>query len=257
MALHRLGVALRVVVLTVGEWRLGDERPEAGVVSGVRKVGQLLVGHRQVLAQLLEARGHLSEAPFDEGPGHRGQCRSGAPAGPTRRATMQGMTPRFRPPSRRALVALIAPLAVACGNGGDDPAGGCGPITREALDSAYLVHVLGTETAVDYTSDPPTSGPHQPSPPVEGVVTDPITRPIQVGILERGDVLIQHAPDLAAADVEALEALAGGDVIVAPNPDLPAPVVATAWTYKRTCSEVDIDALEAFATERAGNGPED
>lgn len=168
------------------------------------------------------------------------------------------MLPRSQPLLARALaVTLVTVAGAACGGDGAEAEGGCGSIVREALDSAYLVHVLGTESAVDYTSDPPTSGPHQPSPPVDGVVAEPITRPIQVGILERGDVLVQHDPDLPAADIEDLRSLAGDDVIVAPNPDLPAPVVATAWTYKQTCNEVDLDSLEQFATERAGHGPED
>lgn len=157
---------------------------------------------------------------------------------------------------RFLLTTLSLSLATggACGSGGDD--GACGPIRREALDPAYLVHVLGTETAVDYTSDPPTSGPHQPGPPVEGVVDEPITRPIQVGILERGDVLLQHDPDLPAGDLAALQELAGERVVVAPNPDLPDPVVATAWVYKRTCSSVDAEALQGFVDERVDNGPE-
>ena len=41
-----------------------------------------------------------------------------------------------------------------------------------------------------------------------------------------------------------------------PNPDLPAPVVATAWLFKRTCDEVDVPALEAFIDQRRGKGPE-
>jgi hypothetical protein len=154
-----------------------------------------------------------------------------------------------------AVLGALAVATTACG-GGDGGTGACGPITREALDASYLVHVLGEGTGVEYTSDPPTSGPHQPGPPVDGVVDEPISRPVQVGILERGDVLLQHGPDVPADDLAALEALGGPGVVVAPNPDLPDLVVATAWTYKRTCSGVDVDALQEFVDERAGNGPE-
>jgi hypothetical protein len=79
---------------------------------------------------------------------------------------------------------------------------------------------------------------------------------VQVGILERGDIVLQHDPDLPASDRTALEALAGRRVVVAPNADLAAPVVATAWLYKQTCDDVDVDALEAFIAERSGKGPE-
>lgn len=142
----------------------------------------------------------------------------------------------------------------ACGAGASRDAA-CGPTTRESLDPAYLVHVVGDAPGIEYTSDPPTSGPHQPGPPVAGVVDEPITRPVQVGILERGDILLQHDPELDGAALADLEALAGGRVVVAPNPDLPDPVVATAWLFKRTCQTVDVGALQEFADERAGKGP--
>jgi hypothetical protein len=45
-------------------------------------------------------------------------------------------------------------------------------------------------------------------------------------------------------------------VVVAPNPDLPAPVVATAWLFKRTCQITDTVALQDFVDQRVGNGPE-
>lgn len=164
---------------------------------------------------------------------------------------MAWSSPRAR---RAALLGAIA-AASACGAGSGDE-GACGPITRESLDPAYLVHVLDGGDDVEYTSDPPTSGPHQPGPPVAGVVGEPLPRPVQVGILERGDVLLQHDPDLGAAARADLEALAGDRVVVAPNPDLPAPVVATAWLFTRACRAVDVEPLQQFVDERVGNGPE-
>ncbi len=153
-----------------------------------------------------------------------------------------------------ALAVGLAGVGAACGGG--DGGRTCGPITREALDPAYLVHVVGDDPGVEYTSDPPTSGPHQPAPATAGAVDEPLPRPVQVGVLERGDVLIQHDPELAPADRGRLEALAGDGVVVAPNPDLPDPVVATAWLFKRGCDAVDVEALEEFIDERQGKGPE-
>jgi hypothetical protein len=156
----------------------------------------------------------------------------------------------------RSGVLLVGALGVGACSGGSGGETGCGPTTREALDPAYLVHVLEDAGDLEYTSDPPTSGPHQAGPAVSGVVDDPLTRPVQVGILERGDVLIQHDPDLSATATAALAALAGERVVVAPNPSLPAPIVATAWLFKRTCDSVDVEALQEFAAERVGDGPE-
>jgi hypothetical protein len=153
--------------------------------------------------------------------------------------------------------ALVLGGLSACGDGGGDTgSASCGPATREALDPQFLVHVLGDADA-EYTSDPPTSGPHQPTPPVGGVVDEPITRPIQVGILERGDILLQYLPSLPETDRTALEALAEERVTVAPNPDLDDPVVATGWVFKQTCSAVDADELEQFISDHVGNGPDD
>jgi hypothetical protein len=151
---------------------------------------------------------------------------------------------------------LLAAIALGSCGGGSGDGQACGPTTRESLDPAYLVHVLGEADDLEYASDPPTSGPHQPGPEVAGVVAEPLTRPVQVGILERGDVLIQHLPDLDDESRADLDALGGDRVVVAPNPDLPAPVVATAWLFKRTCETVDTAALRDFVAERVGNGPE-
>jgi hypothetical protein len=125
---------------------------------------------------------------------------------------------------------------------------------REAFDPNSLQHVLPGGRVPEYLTNPPTSGPHVPGPPLKGVRTDVLDKPSQVGALEAGDVLIQHR-DLDDASRKRLEALAGDQVIVAPNPDLPAEVVATAWVTKQSCSSVDSAALNAFITAHRGKGP--
>jgi len=155
-----------------------------------------------------------------------------------------------------AAAAAVPLLLAGCGDDGGSGAGGaCGPIRRERLDPNFLQHVL-TDDGIVYTSDPPTSGPHQQTPPVEGVVDEALSKPVQIGVLERGDVLLQHGPDVPEQQVADIEALAGDGVVVAPDPDLADPVVATAWVHKRTCSSVDVDDLEEFIAERRGKGPE-
>jgi hypothetical protein len=160
-----------------------------------------------------------------------------------------------RPPPTIAAAALLALIALAApGCGGSGSSAACGPIRREALDSRFLSHVLG-DAKVQYTSNPPTSGPHQPTPPVTGVQAQAIPEPVQVGLLEAGDVLLQHRPDLPAAQRTELEALAGDGVVVAPAPDLPDAIVATAWVYKRSCSSMDDASLRDFVKARQGKGP--
>ena len=69
--LHGIGVALGIVVLAVGQGGLRDQRAQPGVVGRLGEVGQLLIGHGEVVPQLAEPAGDLCEAAFDEGPGHR------------------------------------------------------------------------------------------------------------------------------------------------------------------------------------------
>lgn len=153
--------------------------------------------------------------------------------------------------------------AAACGGGGasgdDAPAAGCGEVLEERLDPDHLVHVLPGAAEPAYLTDPPTSGPHGPAAARRGVAEEPLSRVEQVGQLEAGVVLVQHDPALAPDDLAALEALAeGAGVLVAPNDELPAPVVATAWTRKLVCASLadgGVDALSAFVAELAGQGP--
>jgi hypothetical protein len=154
------------------------------------------------------------------------------------------------------LSALVVVAMIAAGCGGDASGSkACGPITRERLDPDYLVHTLPGAPEPSYLSDPPTSGAHQPSPDISGVVAEPLTRPVQVGLLETGKVLVQHQPDLADDEIAALTELAGEQVIVAPNPDLDDPIVATAWVTKRTCRQLDSEALREFIDGHVGTGP--
>ena len=253
--LHGIGVALGVLVLTVGERRLGHERPQPGVVGGLGEVPELLLGHGQLLAELLEARADLGEAALDEGPGHRGSVRpTGARPGSATMLRWPG-TLRRAPLGRRGARGRSASARAAA-----DPAttGACGPTTRESLDPAYLVHVLGDADDLEYTSDPPTSGPHQPGPAVTGVV-DGAAAPARCrsGSSSEATSSSSTTPTSTTGQRADLEALADDRVVVAPNPDLPAPgrgdgLALQAHVPDASTSEPSQD----FVDERVGNGPE-
>jgi hypothetical protein len=122
---------------------------------------------------------------------------------------------------------------------------------EEPPDPSSSVHVLPGTPEPSYLTDPPTSGAHQAVGDVDSIQAEALPRPQQVGILEGGRVLVQFDPAIGAESRTALTDLAAPEVVVAPNPDLPAPVVATAWRHKLTCSGVDFEALQAFIAERA------
>lgn len=168
---------------------------------------------------------------------------------------MPGRHPLIRTALIVAAVALVLPVLAGCGDSGG-AASACGPTHREALDPNFPLHVLPGATDVHYRTDPPTSGAHQPAPRLARVQRRPLPRPVQVGLLEAGDVLVQYR-GLSGPDVVRLRRLAGGHVVVAPYPTMShrARVVATAWIFKRTCSAVDIGAIEEFVQQRAGHGP--
>ena len=148
------------------------------------------------------------------------------------------------------VVLLAVPLA-ACSGGGSRAA--CSAATAEPINPD-LRHVFEGGAEPVYTTEPPTSGPHAPGARPKGVLTQPLSRPTQVGALEGGTVLLQYR-DLSADEVRSLSDLVTDNVVVAPNASLPDRVVATAWLSKQTCSGVDATALRGFIRTHAGRGP--
>lgn len=172
------------------------------------------------------------------------------PAAPTRRRRVA----RFAP-----LLVLLVPAVIAASilvHAHSGPASDAGATCRrpspEPVDPQSGVHLLANAPEPVYRTDPPTSGPHVMNPAARGAVQTPLSRPVQVGVLERGDVLVQYGPEVTATDRAELEALAGDEVVVAPNPGLSASVVATAWHTKLNCSGVDTAALQSFVVATEG-----
>lgn len=113
-----------------------------------------------------------------------------------------------------------------------------------------------TESEGEVTGPPaPTSG--DPSAdPVCGVSEAAVDVDTQVGALAAGIVVVQYR------DVEDAEAVVGAlaetptQVLVAPNAELDARVVATAWGRRLELEQVDGKALRAFVTAHQGLGPD-
>jgi len=125
---------------------------------------------------------------------------------------------------------------------------------REPLDPASFLHVIDPGTAA-FLTNPPTSGPHISGQTPIGVMKSAIDPAIQVSILEGGSALIQYDESLDASGVKLLEQLSTERVVVAPGVNLPTPVIATAWTWKLTCSEPDSAALLDFVEQRVSSAP--
>ncbi len=121
----------------------------------------------------------------------------------------------------------------------------CAPVVVEQLDSDNS-HLLPGSMAPDYLTDPPTSGPHVGGVRVTGIRNGPIGRVEQVSSLETGVVIVQYRSPLKDEATTQLSTLPLQDVAIAPNDELPAPIVVTGWSVKMTCQGVNRAAIEQF-----------
>ena len=152
----------------------------------------------------------------------------------------------------RLLGALLVTVAISATACGDDATASCVEV-REPEDPLSIQHVLDPE-GVEFRTDPPTSGPHLAGPPLEGLFDQPITPAAQVRTLESGGVVVQYDD---ATGLDALRPLLDDDalrVAIAPA-ELPASVVATAWTWKLTCERPDAGRILEFARARTADAP--
>jgi hypothetical protein len=103
------------------------------------------------------------------------------------------------------------------------------------------------ETPVSYNVTPPVGGDHSASPQPCGAYSEPIANERGVHSMEHGAVWITYQPQLAAAEVDRLAALADKKyVLVSPYPNLPSPVVASAWGRQVALTSAGDPRLQAF-----------
>lgn len=113
-----------------------------------------------------------------------------------------------------------------------------------------------TEAEGEATGPPaPTSG-DDTADPVCGVSSEPVDVDTQVGALAAGIVVVQYRDPGDADPVVGAVAETPRRVFVAPNADLGARVVATAWGRRLELAEVDGQVLRAFVTAHVGIGPD-
>jgi hypothetical protein len=105
-----------------------------------------------------------------------------------------------------------------------------------------------TEGAVNYAQSPPAGGEHNPIWQNCGFYDEPIRNETAVHSLEHGAVWITYSPDLPQDEIERLQDLAQSNryVLASPYPDLPSPVVASAWGKQLTLESAEDSNLEQF-----------
>ena len=148
--------------------------------------------------------------------------------------------------------------------GVDQTAAGCTEI--ETPEEMTANHV-DDGTAVQYSTDPPTSGDHWLDPAPSGFnppssVGDPPTERL-LHNMEHGQIIFWYRPDSPQTVIDDLEgyfdSTTGGAAILGqPYETVPASYnfTMTGWGASQSCKEVSEDIINAFREEFQGRGPE-
>jgi hypothetical protein len=114
-----------------------------------------------------------------------------------------------------------------------------------------------SEAPQQYAQTPPAGGVHSAAWQNCGIYDQPVRNEIAVHSLEHGAVWLTYRPDLPAAAVESLRSLVRGHshVLLSPYPDLPQPIVATAWGLQLPIQDASDPRLPAFIS-RYEKGPQ-
>jgi Protein of unknown function (DUF3105) len=162
-------------------------------------------------------------------------------------------------------VGALGPPKVACGPY-DDPslAGELQPLMTKPDGTVNRDHF--SRDANDpyphpfpYSTNPPTSGPHDDFPVIAGIYDTPLDDEALVHSLEHGIVIVSYQPSLAPAIVARLNALVGiypDDVILAPRPANDVPIALTSWGRLLKFTAYDEPAIQNFIDRNRAHGPE-
>jgi hypothetical protein len=140
---------------------------------------------------------------------------------------------------------------------------------RVNLPDEGNIHVPDAQP-VEYETNPPTSGDHNPVPISDGAFTTAVTDDTskkpnirnEVHAMEHGRVLIHYNPMLPEDQQLALKGVFDrdpGGMLLFPDPDMPYDVAVTAWRNLVTCPKYDplvLDVVQNFRDTYRGNGPE-
>jgi uncharacterized protein DUF3105 len=174
------------------------------------------------------------------------------------------------------VIAVIVVVVAGGGGGGSSDSADPAKLTADAKAAGCTFSQFPSEgrthTAdkVNYKTNPPTSGNHNPTPAPDGIYRAGNTPPKEnfVHSLEHGRIEFQYKAGASAADVAKLRALAEEPIndtagyhmlMFENNTNMPTEFAATAWTKSITCSALTpqaINAMREFRKAYTDKGPE-
>jgi len=118
------------------------------------------------------------------------------------------------------------------------------------------------EGDIEYNRVAPVGGLHNPNWINCGIYTEPVRRENVIHSMEHGAVWLAYQPDLPANQVDTLRNIVRQEqsrrgeplVVLAPQPGLNAPIVATAWRVQLELEDANDERLQAFL-DRYQRGP--
>lgn len=118
----------------------------------------------------------------------------------------------------------------------------------EGLETFPNVQQGHKDGILTYAQTPPVGGEHNPAWQNCGVYTVAIANENGVHSLEHGAVWITYQPHLPIAQVEQLQQLTRQSRyrLVSPYPDLPSPIVISAWGFQLKLEKTDDPRLQQF-----------
>ena len=137
----------------------------------------------------------------------------------------------------------------------------CSDKPGEKFPNQDAQHIEDTATFDGYNSIPPTSGSHWSAPGPWGIFSSPIPNERQVHNLEHGGVIVQYnTQDQGVINQLRQFVLRQPSfpcfIILAPYPDMPFTIAATAWGARDTMDAYDEVRLQEFVDAYREEGPE-
>jgi hypothetical protein len=173
-------------------------------------------------------------------------------------------------------IGVVGALALGGGGSGGGDSATAAQVTTAARAAGCTFKTFPSEgrehttAKVNYKTNPPTSGPHNPTPAPDGIYAPGNSPPKEnfVHTLEHGRIEFQYKPGTNASDIAKLQKLAeepfsGTDgyhtLLFENNTGMPSQIAATAWTRMITCTSLtpkSIDALRTFRNAFTDKAPE-